>query len=301
MPNNSVINVTDKILSKVKERSNIIGIEVTTYCPLDCEYCTRKMLDRRDQDMSWQDFLTLKSKLDSFKRIVICGMGETMVYKHIYEAVQELKQKVQIVTSGSILIDYERLNRNKNVELVVFSVDAPTKEGMEAIAGNYNWSNLIQNLKGARGIARAINCTITEKNYEDILSLAEFAVKYKVNTINFAVDLHNKDREEVYQAISKKLKEAKKIIQKGRILYTDSISETTCMAWGKVVQFVNLHGECFPCCNGVIKEYVLGNLFKDNYEDIFMSDKYKEFKKGGMCKNDCTIFNDKYYNNRTEV
>lgn len=287
------MNSANKVLKQIKKRTNTIGIELTTYCPLSCKYCVRHMLERKNRELKWDDFLIIKDKISGFDRVVICGMGEPMVYSHIYDVLAELKdKKIIIITSGTVLIDFNRLNANKNVEVVVFSVDEPTEAGMREIAGNYNWSNLLSNLNNARRVARIINCTVTQDNYRNIPELARFAVKYRVNAISYTLDIRRSEST-IFENINKLLAEAEETARKGRLVFTDSFTHLKCMGWGNVVPYLNLDGELFPCCQGVNRQLSIGNIFSQNYDEIWESEGYRKFREGNLCRFDCPIYNDK--------
>lgn len=283
----------NKILSQINQVSNTIGIELTTYCPLDCIYCTRKINERRDQNLSMEKFEELFKRIEDYERVVICGIGEPFVYPHLYEVLDRLKDKrVVLITSGSVKINFEKLQESNCIEVMIFSVDSPTEEGMKKIASAYNWNNLQYNLSHARGFTRIINCTITEENINDLTSLVQFAAANNLSAISFTMDIRRGDNGEYRENVNQILLESKKIAQKNRVFFMDNSTNFKCLSWSNLVNYINLEGDFFPCCQGVNSKYVCGNVFENSIPEILDSEKMQAFKKGHLCFNHCKIFED---------
>lgn len=287
--------VKNRILEKITAKTRTLGVELTTYCPLQCKYCTRNMLERKDRNLSREKLLELKEKLADFQRLVICGMGEPMTYPYIYDTTSMLEQTIILITSGTVPIDYEQLNRKKNIEVIVFSIDAPSKEEMVEITGNYKWENLMQNLKRSRynaRVSKVINCTVTKSNYRRIPDLTRFAVRHRLQGVSFTMEIRRTDNTGVGKEIHKYLEEAVNITKRGGIAFTSSYKHVKCMSWGDVVPYIDIDGDFFPCCQGVNRKYKVGNIFNSTFAEIWDSPAYKKFKKGNMCLHDCPIYSD---------
>lgn len=280
-----------KISQIINKRSNTIGIELTTYCPLDCIYCTRKYNEKKDRNLSWNDFLTLYKKIENFERVVICGIGESLVYPYLYDVLNVLKnKKVVLITSGSVKIDYNKLKESNCIEVLIFSVDTPSEEGMKSIAPSYNWDNLLYNLKHARGFTRMINCTVTEENIETLPNLARFAIDNNLSAISYTLDIRR--GKEIEQDVKKILDEARSIAKKGRLVFLDNSSQFKCVSWSNLVHYINIEGEVFPCCQEVNTQSTVGNIFDLTMDEIFAGGEYRKFKMGSSCFGGCKIFED---------
>ncbi|GAE87556.1 radical SAM protein [Acetivibrio straminisolvens] len=289
---------SEDILGLLGRKPRSIGVELTTCCPLNCSYCKRKELDYKDRNLSMEEFEKLKDKLSGFERIVLCGLGEPTVYKHFYQVVNELEQKVVIITSGTILIDFSRLNESGNVEIILFSVDSPDEDGMKAIVGNYNWSNLLDNLKAvckSPSIFRMINCTINENNLNRLPEIVEVAAKNRLQAVNFELPIEgrgenfvekNKDRIDYY------IEEAKRAASRNRI-FMDSPYRLKCMIWDDMVPYITLKGDVHPCCIALNTGYKVGNIFEQDFDEIWESENYKKFREGQLCFDNCSVYKNK--------
>lgn len=206
-------------------------------------------------------FLLMEEKVQNFNTITLCGMGEPMFYSRIYDVVHALRDKqIVIITSGTILIDFAKLNKYRNVKMISFSVDAANEEEMKNIATRYNWENLINNLKPTRPIIKIINCTVGEHNYKILPEIARFAVKHKLVAISFTMAYLNEDKEkkDVHKLVQPYLEEAKKsIVKAGGVAYTDSFSAAKCIYIDSIIPFINIDGDVFfP----VVEESIVDNL-----------------------------------------
>lgn len=284
-----------KIGTLIGKKPDVIGIELTTYCPLNCTYCSRVLNENKDRELSWEDFLLMKEKVQNFNTITLCGMGEPMFYSKIYDVVHALRDKqIVIITSGTILIDFVKLNKYRNVKMISFSVDAANEEEMKSIATRYNWENLINNLKPTRPIIKIINCTVGEHNYKILPEIARFAVKHKLVAISFTMAYLNEDKErDVHKLVQPYLEEAKSIVKAGGVAYTDSFSAAKCIYIDSIIPFININGDVFPCCRGVNCGQSAGNIYNETFDKLWEGDMYQGFTKGSLCENDCWLYKDR--------
>lgn len=300
MQYNAEATYTEKVLKKIREKTDTIGIELTTYCPLNCEYCARKLVERRDRELGWEDFMSLTDKLKDFKRVVFCGMGEPMAYRYLYEAVHALSsKKVIIITSGTVPIDYKKLNAKNNIDFIVFSVDYPSEEEMRRSAGNYNWNNLINNLKNARRVSKIINCTVTKNNFKVLPAMVEFAVSHKVNAISFILEIIREEGELLHEDVKGYLNEARAIARRAGVFASTSYTHVNCIVHGKVVAFLDICGELYPCCYGVEKICSMGNIFSSDFNQIWEGEAYGRFREGTLCMTECPLYRDKLLDNKS--
>lgn len=265
---------------------NSIGIELTTYCQLNCIYCQHEKVERKNQHMTIEQFSALSEKIKDFNNVVLCGIGEPMLYPYIYDVVPAIKQDVLIITNGSIEIDFKRLNQNRNVKVIVFSVDEPDEEGMKQITENYKWDVMLENLNNSLNsgiLIRMINCTINSKNYDKVEQLIEFANKHRMTAINFTFDIYDLQiKENAISELNKYIEDEKKI-NKTKLLITNSTNSLKCITWNEILPFVAINGDVYPCCIGMKEEMVMGNVYDSDFEEIFHGEKYQQFQTGNFC------------------
>ena len=248
-----------------------VSIEVTTRCQLDCTYCTRDK--NNPKDLTIENLDRLLEHLKGIKKIVICGMGESFCFPNLYEAIFKLKSfKISIITNGAVPINYDKLNREGNVELLVFSIDATTEEKMESICRSYNFKvleNNITNLRKYPNIIGIINTTINESNIDEIPKLVELAWKYNLQAVNYELPIG--DEEFVLKnksLIRKRIRQAAESAKKYNIIF-NNFYRLNCNANGSIIPNIRINGDMFSCCNGMNQNKKIGNIYEKYFDDIW--------------------------------
>lgn len=244
----------------------VVSLEVTTRCQLNCIYCTRD--NNHSQDLSTEKLYKLQERLKGVKKLIICGIGESFCFPDIYSAIWAQKDyKVSIITNGAVAIDFKKLNRERNVELLVFSIDATTEEKMKSICLGYNFKVLKENLEELMKfpkIAGIINATITEQNIDEIPLLVEFAASHKLLAVNYELPIGNEQFVSMNkEKINDKIKEAMKLARKNNVVF-NQFYRLTCNTGGYIVPNIRLNGDFYPCCNGMNIGKRLGNIFEED-------------------------------------
>lgn len=281
----------------LSRKPRTISLEVTTHCPLKCKYCSRTKQGSsfKASSLSVEKFPQLKRRLSGFTRIVICGLGESFAYAGLYSMVSQLEQKITVITSGTIAIDYKKLNPNRNLETIMFSLDAPSEDEMIDITGNYNWGNLLQNLKRSRFNRRiflGLACTLFKSNYHRIPEITRFALTHKLNLLNFNNDLTVEGDGGYKEKAFRLLQEAELMAREKKLLFSSSFAHLSCTTHDIPVPLVKVSGDVYPCCVATGEKNKAGNIFESPFDQIWNSPVYDRFKNGEMCFDGCPMFDD---------
>ncbi len=282
----------------IAKKPKAVSIEVSTKCTLNCIYCDRRSENSRD--MSFEEFLKLKAelkKIPGIKRINICGIGESFLNKEIYRILEELKEyEISMVTSGTILIDFPRLDRFGNVDMLIFSIDATDEESIKNICGkNYNFAHLLTNLenylqykkKNNSKLATLLNTTVNPSNIEEIANIMEFARKYKFKGVNYSLEWGSEafiiqNLEKLRGAFS----DARKKAQKYGIYCHNPFRSFCCLNLDSIVCLTGVDGDFYPCGYALNQQYKVGNIYRESFDIIWENSLYDKFKQGKLC-NSC--------------
>lgn len=293
-------------LTVVDKKPNCFSVEITKRCPLNCVYCHKG--DELTKDIPTHDFHILKEQIDrvdSVKRVLFCGIGETFLHKGLYDIIDTLKDyKVSLITSGTIKIDIESLLKERNVDLFIVSVDAIEEKGIQEICGkNYNYKHLLYNLeqlskyskrtknKENRKLLTVMNCTINDKNMYSIEDMVDFAHKYNFSALHFSLpwgeDDFIKDNagllvESFNKAITKGLRSG--------LYIEDPFKSFCCMNENRVTAYIGINGDVYPCGYGLHEGYIVGNLLENDFDSLWDNKKYGQFKNGTLCQT-CYMYN----------
>lgn len=279
-----------------------VSIEVSTKCPLQCKYCSHPL--GHGENMSWETFKELKEKLDAIpglKNITFCGMGEAFMNPHIYEMIHELKDyTISLVTSGTIHIDFEKLNKFNNLQDVILSIDGTSGEKMKAMCGEvYNFNNLNKNLaqlkalkdsKVLKNFSYVLNCTLKEDNLDEIPALVDFAAEKGFVGVHYSIawgsyDMVNNNFDKLKANFALAEEKAKEY----GIDYFDPIKFFCCVNEDNVLPFIDMKGNIYPCGFGINSMYVAGNIYENAFKDVWAAQPYHDFNKGELCKKCCVI------------
>ncbi|GAA0121925.1 hypothetical protein UT300018_12410 [Clostridium faecium] len=273
-----------------------ISIEITTCCPLKCVYCERKI---QNKTLTYEEFVKLKELIDaqkSIERITFCGIGEAFLHQDIYKMINDLKDyKITIITSGTLLIDFQKLSTHKNVDIIIFSIDSISKEKIMDICGqNYNYDNLITNLnnlklynkkalKEHKFINSIINCTISKENIEAIPSIIDFAAKYKFCSVHYSLPWGNfKLAEDQYSTLKEQFFIAKKKSIKYNIYMEDPFNSFCCITHDHIMPYIDVNGNYYYCAYSLNRKEPLGNIKITSIETLRDLPICKEYMSGKL-------------------
>lgn len=256
-----------------------IYIEITNNCNLNCSFCSKVLKPRRN--MTLNEFEIVLNKIKGFTDYIYLHVkGEPLVHKDIIEFINKANDynlKVNLTTNGTLFDKYaQELGKCKNLNKINFSLHC-----------EHNKPNYLEYI------------------FENIKYLPDTTVIYRLWTMkNNELDNNSQeivDKIKEYYNLStetvNKIKNENNIKISSRI-FVDKDNEFT---WPEINTHkscgycygLNTHiailvdGTVVPCCldsNGVIN---LGNIYKDNLEDIINSDRYQNLLKSFRDRKPC--------------
>ena len=259
------------VKSALENIPNSVSLEVTTRCQLDCVYCNR---DKDNiKDLRLEDVPLILKHIKGVENIVICGMGESFCYSHIYDLLELLKDyRITIITNGSIKIDFKKLEKCSNVKLLVFSIDAANRNQLEKICRGYRFDVLKENLTELRRhpqIIGVINATFVSDNITEVSNIVCFAKENGLQAVNFGLPIGNTDfvknnKEEIKKSICEGEETAKHL---GVIF--NPFYRISCHSKKRIQPVITIGGEFYACCNLINHNDSIGNIFESDLCDIW--------------------------------
>lgn len=257
-----------------------IYVEITNICNLNCSFCVKN--NRKKEYISIENFKILLEKLKGHtKYLYFHIMGEPTIHPHINELIDIASEhfNINITTNGTML---ERISDNKNIRQVNISIHS-INDNLENHL-NYIFKHTEKMLKNNT----IVNYRLWVKGpqYNKIIQIINNYYNVNILEVN------------------------KKTIKKN--LYVDYPNE---FEWPSLKSEAKYSGGCrgtidhlgilvdgtvVPCCldsEGVIN---LGNMYKNELEEIINSDKLIQIKEGfkqnkrihPLCKN-CNFYTNK--------
>lgn len=175
---------------------DIIAIEVTEGCNLNCSFCARDASNIKFENIKvekYKIFLDLLTELEKPPAIAFTG-GEPLMhpeFKILIEETIKRKLKFSITTNGTIINeDILEICKNTNYfKHFIVSIDSCNKEIHNQIRGNSNaYQKTMQFLKKIKleHIDFCINMTVDVQNYKDVSETIKFAKEIGAKDISVA-------------------------------------------------------------------------------------------------------------------
>ena len=242
-----------------------VYIEITNNCNLDCSFCIKN--ERKNKFMSLEEFKKILDKIKPYTNyIYLHVMGEALLHPKINEIIDLASKQFNVnITTNGYLINRIKTKNIRQINISIHSFDKKYK----------------------------IN---TEEYLNNIFSVVD---KLNNTYISYRFWVNNKNSKELLNIINKhyntnfKLEELKKDNKINNHIFINTYNE---FIWPDLNNdYYSEEGKCYalrdhigilvdgtivPCCldsKGIIK---LGNIFKDNLEELLNSDKVKNMLDG---------------------
>ena len=247
-----------------------IYLEITNNCNLSCDFCIKNK--RVNKFMTFDEFKIILSKLKNYtKYLYFHVLGEPLLHPNINEFIDYASNKYKInITTNGYLID--RIKDNKNIRQLNISLHSFNDKYKTSLEDYMNKIfEVVDILKEYTYISYRF--WLKDKNTNKILEMIN--KKYNVN-----LDINNiKNNSTISKNIFISINE--EFIWPD--LNNDYYEEIgTCYALRDHIGIL-VDGTIIPCCldsKGIIN---LGNIFKDNLNDIINSKRYSSMLNGFKC------------------
>lgn len=286
-----------------------IMLELGNRCNLHCITCPREYQFGKQMDQGFMPLENAKKIIDELApcltSIGLTGLGETLLYPHLLEVLQYIKQKrpnliTTISTNAHFIGCVEKMiPLLPYLDSVQFSVDGIGKV-YEIIRPNTDFKFIEDNIRrivqaGNGNTSFMINTIITPENCTGLENVVDFADRLGIPYVNYdrinLASIKELDREaytqffhdETYRQLLSALYEKKKThpgltfhheTRRGQGRFQDCS-----FPWHH--QFITWDGYLVPCCiKPFPKEHNFGNVFTDGgVMAVLNSTKYQAWRK----------------------
>lgn len=249
-----------------------IYVEITNICNLNCSFCAKN--NRAKEFITLDNFEILIKKLENYtKYLYFHIMGEPLLHPDINELINLASKSfnINITTNGTLL---EKISDNKSIRQINISLHSITNNVKENL--DYIFTHSEKLLKNNTIVNYRL--WVKGKNYEEI-----------VNTINNYYEIY------VHKLKNKTIKENLYIDFPQEFIWPSQNKEIFEGSCKGTIDHIGIlvDGTVVPCCldnEGVIN---LGNIYKNNLDEIINSKFYQDLNHGfkqnkrihPLCKN----------------
>lgn len=267
---------------------NKIYVEITNICNLNCSFCSKDNLKKKE--MSLQEFDTILFKIRHYTDTIYLHIkGEPLLHSRLDEILditKKFKIKVRITTNGTLL--KEKLNilqKYDNIRQINISLHSENDK-VNYFEDVFEASNIL-----AKKIPIVYRIWLLDNYSLDILSTKI------VDKIISSYNLDNSFKENVLNNKNIKITDNIYLDKDNKFNWPDNIENNneetgTCLGTRSHIGIL-VDGTVVPCCldsKGLLK---LGNVFTDDLKDIFKSKKFLDIHNGflnnkltnNLCKN----------------
>ena len=249
-----------------------IYIEITNKCNLNCSFCSNTTKEQRT--MSLEEYESVLKKINNYTDYIYLHVkGEPLLHPNIIEMINlanNYNLKVNLTTNGTLFDKYSKeLGKCNNLNKINFSLHSENnkKDYLESIFNNIKYLN--PNTTSIYRLWTLNNNKLDEKSTKIVNKIKEYynlpqeIVEKIINENNIKINSTiyvDKDNEFEWPTI------------------TNDKSNGYCHALKTHIAILS-DGTVVPCCldaNGIIN---LGNIFKQDLDEIINSERYKLLQK----------------------
>lgn len=275
---------------------NKIYVEITNICNLNCSFCSKDNLKKKE--MSLQEFDKVLSKIRQYTDTIYLHVkGEPLLHsklEEILDLTKKYKVNVRITTNGTLLKEkLNTLQKYDNIRQINVSLHSEN-----------NKANYFEDVFST--------CTTLSKNIPivyriwllDNYNLDKLSTTI-VDKIIFYYKLDNSFKQKVLDNKNIKIVDNIYLDKDNKFNWPDNLENNlketgTCLGTRSHIGIL-VDGTIIPCCldsKGLLK---LGNIFTDDLDEIFKSKKFLDIHNGflnnkltnNLCKN-CSFRNLKF-------
>ncbi len=281
-------------------------IEVTNVCNLRCPLCPTLTMRRDKRMMSYGEFEHILDQIKAYSRsISFYLLGEPLVNKDLFKMIRECKKNDirTKISSNTMLVDrYIDEIFESGLDSIQLTLDGIDGETHERYRVGSDFKRVISNIKllvKEKRRRQSNHPTITLQtivfrfNEDQIDDIINFAREVEVDHMNLkAVNLfedRGSDEEKLFEYVPQN--GHKRYFIGEERYYRDSVCPQ--LFAGAILA----NGDVVPCCFDVDGEYILGNVFQEDFERIWKNQKHRKFlreyfdRSNQLCKT-CNLMED---------
>ena len=265
---------------------NKIYIEITNICNLNCSFCSKDK--RKLKELSLEEFEIILKKIKKFtNNIYLHVKGEPLIHSKldgILKLTQEYNFNVRITTNGVFLKEkYHIIKKYNNIKQINISLHSENNKK------NY-FIDIFETIDklSIPTVYRIWTLNNGKLNKLSTIIVDKIINYYKLND-DFKKNLINNNNIKIKDNIY--LDKANKFIWPNN-LKENKLTKGTCLGTRTHIAILS-NGIVVPCCLDSKGLIPLGNIFKDNLDNILNSFKFKKIHNGflnheltnNLCKN----------------
>jgi len=298
--NNS--QVMAKVFKKVisdRKKPFFVQIEPTTTCNLGCVWCVHSKVSTDNfKKMTFERFKHIIDQYPFISVLKFSGIGEFFTNSDFTKMIEYLKTKkvmYSCFTSNFTVMSEKNIETlaNSNINTVFVSIDGSTKETFANIRKGANLDLIIDNMKKFQAAKRKktkiiVRAVMSNQNKHELIGIVDLCQDLGIKQLHFQRLYGNEELQLTTQEYEDYKIILTKYATKLRLKFSSFGKKPVykCLrALG--VTMITVEGNVLPC--SIItqrddyfefqKKNNLGNIYENSIEEIWNSEKYKNFRQ----------------------
>lgn len=272
--------------------------------------------DFLSQEMVYEDYIVAVNNLFGFKFSIVslCWIGEPLLHDDFLRMFEYLVKKdkennifeiLNFHTNG-VLLDYNTASRilsaaekSEKRFFIVFSVDAIKCETYQKIKKSDKMESVLQNISSflekrsesiaSRRIGIAVQMIVLPENIDEAEEFysyfKELFNKYDIEAeLQFELDFLKNDSIVFSKANIPDIGLSERLFSRVKEIFgfknnIESIDESKVCSYPFISAIITPEGNVLPCCRDTMSRLRMGNIFDENFKEIWFGESFKELRK----------------------
>lgn len=257
----------------MKKKFKKIYVEITNNCNLQCSFCSKSK--RKKKNMTKEEFSHILQEISDYTDYIYLHVkGEPLLHPNIIEFIKETEKynlNVNLTTNGTIFKEYaEELGKCKSLKKINFSLHSENNNVfyLEDIFSNIKYLSIDTTV--IYRLWTLNNNKLDEKSTEIVDKLSKY---YNLSS-NTVEKLYNENNVKISSTIY--------VDKDNEFTWPSEEKSNNSVGYCKALKTqlaILVDGTVTPCCLDGEGEIALGNIYKENLEEILQKEKTINLKK----------------------
>ncbi|QSX04998.1 radical SAM protein [Sedimentibacter sp. zth1] len=290
------MSLEDDMLSvKSGKAINPLQVEVhlTSACNHDCKWCIYKGIrNTKNTSMTYDSAITLMDSLkkSSCDTVLFSGGGEPLMHKNAEQIIcyaHSLKMNCVLITNGALLKNVNLARLTKALTVIRISFDSYDENSFHLVHRPKNKTDSFEELcTSVKKIVELksentlviLSYILDEESISGVNKFVELSINLGVDEVDIKTD-HNLSYTK-RKVLSDQARDVLKCFQDNIIISFDPVKHRTNYIkkpWLNLCYqcMIEFDGLIYPCCHKIEKEFIIGDINKEDFVNIWYSDKHQ--------------------------
>ncbi len=264
-----------------------VGIELTNHCNLNCPFCASGSGESKREKgyMSTGLLKKISSELSAYViKTMFYFQGESMMHPKFFEMLEEVKSMGPVISTNGHFLDEEssRCLAESKTDKIIVSLDGISEASYLRYRRNGNLEKVLSGIeflsselnKRGKGKKLELQVLVNKYNENELGELLDYSksvgarIRYKSMQLNLdESDGHFMPDDQQFRRYS--IVDDSLLIRSRKPNYCYRLWTNPVISWD---------GKVLPCCFDKDADYVMGDLNRQTFEEIWKGPEYNAFR-----------------------